>query len=122
MAEIQVILPKLDATQSVESATFEAVTLEAENKVIKAFENKNNSLHIVVDATGTGTITFKAGDNYPNAILGDLVLPVGAGLNDYIIEDISRFENKDLSLGINATATGKIYAVAKRAGLKPVEA
>lgn len=122
MAEIQVILPKLDATQSVESATFEAVTLEAENKVIKAFENKNNSLHIVVDATATGTITFKAGDNYPNAMLGDLVLPVGVGVNDYIIEDISRFENRDLSLDINATATGKIYAVAKRAGLKPVEA
>lgn len=121
IAEIQVILPKLDATQSVESATFEAVTLGTENKVIKAFENKNNSLHIVVDATEEGTITFKAGDNYPNAMLGDLVLPVGEGINDYIIEDISRFENRDLSLDIESTATGKIYAVAKRAGLKPVE-
>ena len=120
MAEIQVILPVMDATQSVESANFEATTLEASNTIVKAFENKNNSLHIVVNATAGGNITFKAGDNYPNAILGDLVLAVSTGLNDYIIEDISRFENRDLSLNIETTATGTIYAVAKRAGLKPV--
>ena len=120
MAEITVILPVLDQTQSVECANFEATTLEATNTIVKAFENKNNSLHIVVDATGAGNITFKAGDNYPNAILGDLVLRVEAGLNDYIIEDISRFENRDLSLKIETTVSGKIYAVAKRAGLKPV--
>lgn len=120
MAEITVILPELEATQSVECANFEATTLESTNTIVNAFENKNNSLHIVVDASGTGTITFKAGDNYPNAILGDLTLAVQAGLNDYIIEDISRFENRDLSLKIDTTATGTIYAVAKRAGLKPV--
>ncbi|MCD7780804.1 MAG: hypothetical protein LUH05_09060 [Candidatus Gastranaerophilales bacterium] len=75
----------------------------------------------MVNAEAAGEITFAAGDNYPNKMLGDLTLELTAGLNDFIIEDLSRFENRDGSIGVNTETSGTIYAIAKRAGLEPVE-
>ncbi len=121
MAEIEVILPVQDDSHSVEYISFEATTLETENTIIDTFKNKNNSLHIVVNADSDGEITFVAGDNYPNSMLGDLTLTLTSGLNDFIIEDLSRFENRDGSIGVNTETSGTIYAIAKRAGLEPVE-
>ena len=59
---------------------------------------------------------FKAGDNFPNAKLGDLKIDVEASsVNVVQFQDLSRFENKDGSLYIDFKAgfTGKIFAVAK---------
>ncbi|MCD7740290.1 MAG: hypothetical protein LUH11_02965 [Candidatus Gastranaerophilales bacterium] len=117
MAEIEVILPVQDDSHSVEYISFDATTLETENIIVDAFKNKNNSLHILVNAESAGNITFVKGNNYPNSMLGDLTLELAAGLNDFIIEDLSRFENRDGSICINTSTSGTIYAIAKRAGL-----
>ena len=123
--EIMVQLPVQEATQSVEIAAFDKTTVVAENgiKIVKALENKNNSLVIVIEPTAEGAVNIKAGNNYPNAILGDLVITPTAGkVNAIILEDISRFENRDgsVELAFASTFQGTIYAVAKRAGLRPV--
>lgn len=121
MADINVILPKKDATQSVEVATVEATTIAAEMTIVNAMKNKDNSMAIVVNATGAGVITIKAGDNYPNAILGDLAIAVNTGVNVIRLLDISRFENRDGSIKLtNTGATGTIFVTAKRAGIAPV--
>lgn len=136
---INVAIPTQDASQSVESVkiTKQAVTQANGIKINNAFENKNNSLQITIENTYTSadsTLTVKAGDNYPNKVLGDLSVPLTkatAGtsgnpnvptLTVVLIEDISRFENRDGSvcLDFSASFTGNIWAVAKRAGLKPV--
>ena len=146
-AYVEVVLPKADATNSVETAEITKTALSADGVVIagdfdashnvtkKALANKNNSLQITIENTYTtadSAITIKAGDNYPNAILGDLVIPItkataGASSDPDIptiavilLEDISRFENRDgsINLTISTNMTGNIWAVAKRAGIE----
>ena len=122
MADINVILPKKDATHSVEVVTATAATIAAEMKIVDAMKNKDNSMAIVINATGAGTITIKAGDNYPNAMLGDLVVAVDTGVNVIRLLDISRFENRDGSIVLtNNGAAGTIFVTAKRAGIAPVD-
>lgn len=126
--EINVAIPTQDATQSVESVkiTKQAVTQANGIKINDAFKNKNNSLQITIEntyATADSTLTVKAGDNYPNKVLGDLAVPLTkSAVTVVLIEDISRFENRDGSvcLDFSTSFTGNIWAVAKRAGLKPV--
>ena len=123
MAEIQVQLGALDDTKSIMIANFAAETLEATTTIANALDNKNNSLHIVIDASTTGTVKIKAGNHYPNAMLGDLDVDIASGINDIVLIDISRFENKDGSVVIDANGvTGKVYAVAKNAGVEKVQA
>ena len=122
--KIIVKLPMREVTQSVEVATFtkQAVTVANGIEVADAFSNKNNSLFIIVEPTTVGTITFKAGNAYPNAMLGDLtVTPTDDQPNVYQILDEARFERTDGSLYIDFGTgfVGTIYAVAKRAGILP---
>ncbi len=122
---IEVLKPVLDNSESVASvAITEQTVTQANGITIKdAFENKNNTLFIMVNNTGSdSTVIAKAGNAYPNSMLGDLTLAVGAGTTAIQIQDPSRFENADgtLNLDFGAGFTGTIYAVAKRAGLKPV--
>ena len=117
-------LPLREATESVELVTFtkQAVTVANGIEIEKAFDNKNNSLFIIVEPTSVGTITFKAGDAYPNSMLGDLtVTPTDDQPNVYQILDEARFERTDGSLYIDFGTgfVGTIYAVAKRAGILP---
>ena len=123
--EITVQLPVQEATQSAEVAVITKTTVTAANgiKIKKALDNKNNSLVIIVEPTTAGAVTIKAGDNYPNRVLGDLTItPTNNKVNAIILEDISRFENRDGSVCIAFASSfvGTIYAVAKRAGLRPV--
>ena len=121
MAEktINVNLPKAtEASKSIE--IIEAVKTTVANgdvvTVEKAFENKDNSFFLVLE--GAGTVTIKAGNNYPNAMLGDLNATVAA-LAVINIQDLSRFENRDNTIVIDcANYAGTIMAIGKRAGLE----
>jgi len=127
---VTVLLPAQDVTQSVEigAITKQAVTQANGITIANALDNKNNSLQIFVEnTTGSGatasTLTVKAGDHYPNKILGDLDVALAAGkITAVLLEDISRFENKDKSIYLDFASgfTGNVWAVAKRAGIKPV--
>ena len=125
---INVLIPVQDSTQSVETikVTKQAITVANGIKIAKAMDNKNNSLQITIEntyATADSTMTVKAGDKYPNKILGDLSVPLTKSATTVVLlEDISRFENADGSiyLDFSVNFTGNIWAVAKRAGLKPV--
>lgn len=121
---INVQYPVVESTQSVATAEMTKSTVVAANGVTvkEAFKNKNNSLFICVENSGNaaGTVTFLAGDVYPNSMLGKLVTSVGAGKTVMLqVQDISRFENKDGSLNLDFSTgfTGTIYAVAKSVAL-----
>ena len=122
MSEIKIVLPEEEGSKSLEIAKIEATTIADDMTIPDAFKNKNNSLHIIVNATTAGDIVFKAGDNYPNAMLGDCSVNCAIGYTDILIEDASRFENRDgsISLSKSGDLAGTIFAVAKRSGLKPV--
>lgn len=124
---IEVQNPVLDNSESVGTVKVTKTTVTQANGITvkKAFNNKNNTLFIHVDTTVTSdsSLTIKAGDAYPNAMLGDLTVALTKSAETVLqIQDPSRFENKDGSVNIDFASgfTGTIYAVAKRAGLKPV--
>ena len=125
--KVTVLLPAPDATKSVEVGivTKQAVTVANGIEIEKALENKNNSLVIFVEATGSdATLTVKAGNEYPNKILGDLTTPLkGGAVTAVILEDISRFENRDGSIYLDFSTgfTGNTWAVAKRVGMQPAD-
>ena len=125
---INVILPEVESSQSIatETVTNKAVAVANGIQIKEAAKNKNNSLAIVIENTAASesTVTFAAGDTYPNSMLGDLDIPVAASSTIVCqIQDLSRFENRDGSINIDFSTgfTGNIYAVAKRAGVAPVE-
>ena len=120
---VKVQLPVQDATESIEIKELAKTTVAPANGVVieNALGNKNNSLVIVIEPTTTGAVTIKAGDAYPNSMLGDLVVtPTDDQVNAILLEDIARFENRDGSVNIDFASgfAGTIYAVAKRAGIK----
>nr|DAN08493.1 MAG TPA: hypothetical protein [Caudoviricetes sp.] len=124
---IDVQNPVLDNSESVGTVKVTKTTVTQANGITvkKAFNNKNNTLFIHVDTTVTSdsSLTVKAGDAYPNAMLGDLTVALTKSAETVLqIQDPSRFENKDGSVNIDFASgfVGTIYAVAKRAGLKPV--
>ncbi|MCR5265111.1 MAG: hypothetical protein K6E29_00780 [Cyanobacteria bacterium RUI128] len=121
---INVQYPTIEDSQSVGAAKLTKSVVDVENgvTVANAFANKNNTLTIFVENTADedSTVTFKAGDTYPNSMLGDLQITVeDESVTAFQIQDISRFENKDGSLKIDfgADFEGNIYAVAKPVAL-----
>ena len=124
---IDVQYPVLDHTESIANIGITEKTVTAANGItIKdAFSNKNNSLFIVINTTTNGgsLLTVKSGDAYPNSMLGDLVMELPKGISAIQIQDLARFQKADDSIDLDFASgfTGTIYAVAKWAGVRPVE-
>ena len=126
--EINVQYPVLDHTESVANIaiTKQAVTVANGITIKDAFSNRNDSLFIVIDTTvnGGSLLTVKAGDAYPNSMLGDLVIELPKGISAIQIQDLARFQKSDdsIDLDFGTGFTGSIFAIAKWAGVKPVQA
>ena len=124
---IDVQYPVLDHTESVANIaiTKKSVTVANGITIRDAFSNKNNSLFIVIDNTGgaSSSLTVKAGNAYPNSMLGNIVIELAQGVSAIQLQDLSRFQKIDESIDLDfATGfTGTIYAVAKWAGVRPVQ-
>ena len=121
---INVQYPTLDHTESVANIGITKTTVVQANgiTIADAFSNKNNSLFIVIDSTSSASslLAVKAGDAYPNSMLGKLAVPVEANSTTMLqIQDASRFENKDgsVNLDFSTDLAGNIYAVAKSVAL-----
>ena len=124
---IKVQYPTLDHTESVANICIEKTEVVPANGVTieEAFSNKNNSLFVVIETTSAESLlTVKAGDAYPNSMLGDIVIELPTGTSAIQLQDLSRFEKADGSIDLDfATGfVGNIYAVAKWAGVRPVDA
>ena len=122
---INVQYPTLDHTESVANIGIkkQAVTQANGITIADAFSNKNNSLFIVIDNTGSGSkLTAKAGSAYPNSMLGDIVIELPVGTSAIQLQDLSRFEKADGSIDLDFASgfTGSIYAIAKWAGVRSV--
>lgn len=120
---INVQYPVLDHTESVANIGIQKNTVTVANGITieEAFSNKNNSLFIVIENTATKSLlTVKAGDAYPNSMLGDIVIELPAGVSAIQLQDLSRFEKSDGSIDLDFAEgfTGTIYAIAKWAGVR----
>ena len=122
---INVQYPTLDHTESVANIGITKTTVVQANGVTiaDAFSNKNNSLFIIIDNTSTSSLlTVKSGEAYPNAMLGDIVIELPAGISAIQLQDLSRFEKADGSIDLDFASgfSGTIFAVAKWAGVREV--
>ena len=110
---INVQYPTLDHTESVANIEITAKTVTPANgiTIADAFSNKNNSL-----------LTVKAGDAYPNSMLGDIVIELPDGISAIQLQDLSRFEKADgsIDLDFESDFTGTVFAIAKWAGVREV--
>ena len=123
---IDVHYPVLDSTESVSNiaVTAKSVTVANGIKIRDAFSNRNDSLFIIVTTTTSGgsQVTIKAGEAYPNSMLGDIAITVPQGTSAIQIQDLARFQKADDSIELDFASgfVGTIYAVAKWAGVRPV--
>ena len=124
--KINVQYPTLDHTESVANIgiTKQAVTVANGITVVDAFSNKNNSLFLVVenDDDTKSSMTVKAGNAYPNSMLGDITIEIPVGVSAIQVQDLARFEKADGSIDLDFASgfDGSIYAIAKWAGVRPV--
>lgn len=123
---IDVQYPVLDHTESISNIGITKTTVNQDNgiTIADAFSNNNNSLFIVIDNAGTSSLlTVKAGDAYPNSMLGDIVIKLPAGVSAIQLQDLSRFEKADGSIDLDFRKgfTGSIFAIAKWGGAKSVQ-
>ena len=122
---INVQYPVLDHTESVANIGIikETVTVANGITVKDAFSNKNNSLFIVLETDAASTLTVKAGNAYPNSMLGDIVIELPKGTSAIQLEDLSRFQKADESIDLDfgADFDGTVYAIAKWAGVREVQ-
>ena len=124
---IYVQYPTLEHTESVANIgiTKQEVTVANGITVADAFSNKNNSLFLIIENEddAKSTLTVKAGKAYPNSMLGDIVIELPVGTSAIQVQDLSRFEKADgsIDLDFGADFEGYIYAIAKWAGVRPVE-
>jgi len=119
---IDVQYPVLDHTESIANISIVRTTVDAEGITIKdAFSNKNNSLFILINNKGdkTGLLTVKAGDAYPNSMLGDIIIEIAKGVSAIQLQDLSRFQKSDESIDLDFSEgfEGEIFAIAKWAGV-----
>lgn len=119
---IDVQYPQLDYAKSVANIGIAKTEVKGGITIKDAFSNKNNSLFIVIDNTTDNEelLTVKAGDAYPNSMLGDIVIELAAGTSAIQLQDLSRFEKADgsIDLDFEEDFEGTIYAVAKWAGVR----
>ena len=122
--KIQVQTMIYDVTDSVGSVAIikQALTQANGIEIENAYNEKDNSLKIIVEntANSASTLTIKAGDKQ-NAILGDSIIALTASSVTVIspIRDGARFERTDGSIYLDFSTgfTGNIYAVGEKAGL-----
>ena len=121
---IQVQYPVLDHTESVANIGINEAEVKPNGKVKieNAFFNRNNSLFITINNPGdsSSVLTIKAGDAYPNSMLGDVEIEIPKGVSAINLQDLARFERADgsMDLDFDNTFSGTIYAVAKWAGVR----
>lgn len=126
--KINVQYPVLDHSESVANIAITKQTVTVANGITikEAFSNKNNSLFIVIDNTAdaASSLTVKAGNAYPNSMLGDIVIELAKGVSAIQLQDLSRFQKDDESIDLDFASgfEGSIYAIAKWAGVRPIEA
>ena len=124
---IEVQYPVLDHTESIANIKITKKTVTQANGITisEAFSNKNNSMFIVIDntANASSVLTVKAGDAYPNSMLGDIAIELPQGVSAIQLQDLARFQKSDESIDLDFASgfTGTIYAIAKWAGVRPVE-
>ena len=121
---IKVQYPVLDHSESIANIGIQKQTVNPENGITieDAFTNIHTDVFFIIENNKAvnSDLTVKAGDAYPNSMLGDITIEIPVGVSAIYIQDLARFQKTDYSLDIDFAKDfeGSIYAVAKWAGVR----
>lgn len=123
--ELTITLGELDNSKRVNVAEVTPTNITSDGVKLKdAAGAKYESIWLVVASSGAADVTVKAGNAYPNKLLGDKTFEAKSGVTAFQLADYACFLNKDGSVDIDFETgfSGTIYAIGQRAGIKTVEA
>ena len=116
--KLEVFYPVLDHTESVAFIGVQRhyFTHHKNIEIPDAFSAKNKGLMLVIDNLDLdkhSIVTVKAGNTYPNSMLGDLVIELNQGISVIQLADLARFERNggSLCLEFPEDMRGSIYAI-----------
>ena len=120
--KIDVQYPILNHTESIANVKIETTKINPKNGITiqncYMNWNKNTFIHII-NFGETSILTVKAGNSYPNSMLGDIQIEIPNGINAMNLYDLSRFvtNDYDLNLDFEEKFDGAIYVVAQWNGV-----
>lgn len=124
--KIEIQYPVLDHSESVANIGIKTTKVNPENGVTIEHAHENWKwplfIHIINNSDKSGSLTFRAGDAFPNSMLGDLCIEIPSGISAINIHDFARFltsDNDAINLDFNNDFDGCIYVVGKWAGVSP---
>lgn len=112
--KIDVQYPKLDHVKHEANIGIKTTDIKGETKVIieNIFWNKKEVFLNISNQGDTSFLNMKAGDAYPNSMLGDIIVEIPQNISIVCLNDIRRIVRTDKSahLIFDKNFNGTIYA------------
>ena len=117
---INIQYPVLNHEESIANIVLEVCEINENNRCItikNVLDVHRNNLFLVIlnETNSVSLLTVKAGDAYPNSMLGDTIIELSTGFSAINLADLPRFVKADSSVDIefNSDFKGKVFAIGK---------
>lgn len=117
---IAIQYPILNHEESIANIALNVVTVKHDNAAItieNVLNTRNNNMFLVIENQGkaTSSVIIKAGDAYPNSMLGDTIIELATGFSAINLADLPRFVKADSSVDIafNDDFVGRLFVIGK---------
>ena len=112
--------PVLNHEESIANIALNVVSIKNDNATISitnVLDVCRNYMFLIVENKGdnVSTLIVKAGDAYPNSMLGDIVIELAKGFSAINLADLPRFVRADGSVVVEFKDdfVGKVFAIGK---------
>ena len=117
---VDIQYPVLNHEESVANIALKVVSIKNDNATVSitnVLDVFRNYMFLVVENEGNNvsTLTVKAGDAYPNSMLGDIIIELAKGFSAINLADLPRFVRADGSVVIEFKDdfVGKVFVIGK---------
>lgn len=118
--DIEIQYPVLNHTEAIANIALKVVDIKNDNAALtitNVLDTRNNSMFLIVENKGNDVslLTVKAGDVYPNCMLGDTCIELTPGFSAVNLADLPRFVKADSSIDIvfNDDFVGRVFVIGK---------
>lgn len=102
---VEVQYPELNHEECIANIKIETTDIEGRQGInihhVRDYDYKNGMFINIINFGKVEIITFKAGDKYPNSMLGDICMEIPNGISAINVADICRFIRNDGSIYID---------------------
>ena len=102
---VEVQYPELNHEECIANIKIETTDVEGKQGIniqhVRDYDYKNGMFINIINFGKVEIITFKAGDKYPNSMLGDICMEIPNGISAINVADICRFIRNDGSIYID---------------------